>query len=240
METNEAVRIEADLAKSQALAEREHAATLVVTNPEEYRVAVAALKECSSKHREVEAMRKRATAPLDEAKRTIMDWFRPAVDNLTSAIGTIRKAIAKYEADQKKREAEAAAKYAIALPTEKAEAKAELVRAFEGSVEKIDGVTKKTIWRFEIVEPTLAEKLVDEIIAIGIRTPGDDVNEMAKALDKIDKLARQLEHLVEYLVPNEKAIGALVRQMKQDTVIPGVRVYAETSLAVSGGEQDHE
>lgn len=200
-EANEAVRIEADLAKTQALAEKEHASALTVTTPEEYRVAVEALKQASAKHREIDAARKKATGPLDVAKKQIQEWFRPALDNLDGAILSIRRAIAAYEAEQKRREAEAAAAYARALPAEKAEAKAALVSAFETSVEKIDGVAKRTIWKFEVID----EKQIPR----------------------------------EYLVVDEKRIGGVVRAMKGEVVIPGVRVYAETSLAIGGGE-NHE
>lgn len=37
-----------------------------------------------------------------------------------------------------------------------------------------------------------------------------------------------------WLVPNEQAIGAYVRQMRGDACIPGVEVYAEDSIAAAG------
>jgi len=197
MEATESVKIEADLAKAQALVEREHAVALTVTTPEEYRVAAEALKQTCAKHRQIDEQRKKATKPLDEAKRQIMDWFRPALDNLDSAISSIRRGLARYEAEQRERESAATVAYA----NERSEgAKLQLVKAFEGSIEKIEGITPRTIWKFEITD----EKLIPR----------------------------------EYLLVDEKRIGQIVRAMKQDTVIPGVRAYAETSLAVTGGESN--
>lgn len=200
MEATEAVKIEADLAKAQALVEREHAVALTVTTPEEYRVAAEALKQTCAKHRQIDEQRKKATKPLDEAKRQIMDWFRPALDNLDSAIMSIRRGLTSYEAEQKKREDAAAAAYATASGAEREAAKVQLVATFNNTVEKIEGVTKRTIWKFEITDPTAIPR--------------------------------------EYLAIDEKKIGAVVRALKADASIPGVRVYAETSLAISGGDNE--
>lgn len=231
----EAVRIEADLAKAQALEEREHAAQLVVTTPDEYRVAVEALKQATAKHREIEAQRKKATAPLDEAKKQILEWFRPAVDNLTSAIASIRRALATYEGQQRQRESEAAAKYAA---TPSAETKADLVQAFKGTVESVQGVAKRTIWKFEVADDKVVESAISAIVdaAAGIdRTSPESVRDgLLAILAKTETLAA----IAPYLVLDEKRIGAEVRASKGEIVIPGVRAYAETSLAVNGADNE--
>lgn len=239
MEANEAVKIEADLAKAQALTEREHAAAIRVTSPEDYRVAVETLKQCSAKHREIDAQRKRATKPLDEAKRTIMDWFRPAIDNLDSAISAIRKAIATYEAYQRRREEAAATAYANAMPEMKDAFKTQLVRAFEGSVEKIDGVQKRTVWKFEVTDQKFLVNAFTEMCCAIERIKNND-RMVSDGLDEAMKHAEQIAALLPYVSLDEKKVGAVVRAMKGEVAIPGVRVYAETVLAIEGKGNDDE
>lgn len=94
---DEAIRIEADLAKREALTEREHAAALTLGSDGEYAAAVEALRVLSAKRAAADEKRKTATRPLDEAKKTIMDWWRPAMDNLDGAISALRKAIGAYD-----------------------------------------------------------------------------------------------------------------------------------------------
>lgn len=100
---DDAIRIEADLAKREALTEREHAAALTLGSDGEYAAAVEALRVLSAKRAAADEKRKTATRPLDEAKKTIMDWWRPAMDNLDGAISALRKAIGAYDAKREER-----------------------------------------------------------------------------------------------------------------------------------------
>ncbi len=112
---DEAIRIEADLAKREALTEREHASALVLGSDGEYAAAVEALRTLSHKRAEVDEKRKTATRPLDEAKKTIMEWWRPAMDNLDGAISALRKAIGAYDAKREERVKVEAARIAADL-----------------------------------------------------------------------------------------------------------------------------
>lgn len=112
---DEAIRIEADLAKREALTEKEHASALVLATDGEYAAAVETLRVLSEKRKEVDEKRKTATRPLDEAKKTIMDWWRPAMDNLDGAIGSLRKAIGAYDRQRDERVKVEAARIAADL-----------------------------------------------------------------------------------------------------------------------------
>lgn len=112
---DEAIRIEADLAKREAITEREHAAALTLTTDGEYAAAVEALRVLSQKRKDADDKRKTATKPLDEAKRVVMEWWRPAMDNLDGAISSLRKAIGAYDAKREDRVKVEAARIAADL-----------------------------------------------------------------------------------------------------------------------------
>ncbi len=149
---NEALKIEADLAVRQAQAERESVNGIVVTTPDDYRLAVATLKELAAKYRNLTKRRQEATKPLDAAKAAIMGWFRPAVDELELCLSQLRRQIAAYEDHQRKLEAEASADHVAAIAAGKAPDMAKLARAFSGAVSG-EGVTVKHPWDFEVTDP---------------------------------------------------------------------------------------
>ena len=84
----DALTIEANVARSAAEAELAHVLGLSVTTPEEKRIALETLKALSAKHRELETRRKEITAPMDLAKKRVMSLFKPALEKLDVAIST--------------------------------------------------------------------------------------------------------------------------------------------------------
>jgi len=182
MEQDE-IRIEADLAKREADTERLHALSFAITNGDEYKAAVNLLKELSAKSREIDEKRKSATRPLDEAKAAVLGWWRPAVDNLQSAISTLRKSIAAFDSARAVREHEVAAAAAKALVAGKPVDVAAMAEVFD---KQDSGVRYRTSWQYEIVDAALVPR--------------------------------------EYMQVNEVKIGTVVRALKDDCNIPGVRV----------------
>jgi hypothetical protein len=94
-----------------------------------------------------------------------MDWFRPKLDELVTAITKLRRVIAAYEADQKEREAIAVREYSAALVAGKPTDKEALAKVFSTSVESVEGVSKRTVWKFRITDEAAVPReflLVDE------------------------------------------------------------------------------
>lgn len=148
---DDAMRIEAELAARDAQAESAHITALTIDTPEEFRIGLAALKELSAKHRELETKRKEATKPLDDAKKAIMAWFRPAVDSLDGAIRTLRFRLGQYEAHAAERERSAAEKYGKALAAGERPDPTVLAAAFSPAVE-LDGAQRRTVWKHRITD----------------------------------------------------------------------------------------
>lgn len=196
METS-ALEIEAQLARRQADAELEHVVEIAkMPGADGYRIATETLKHLAEKSRNLLARRQALTKPLDESKKNIIAEFRPASDRLDKAIAILRAALSKHDAAAKERiqiATEEAAKQLRAGNTAAAMAIATEAAA-SAETDAAEGISKRTIWRFEITD--------------------------------LAALPR------EYLIPDEKRIGAVVRAMKGDAQIAGVRVYPETIVAV--------
>ena len=81
-----------------------------IVDQESLELAKDEMNAMSKRVKELEAMRKSITAPLDTAKKGVMDLFRPPVDGYKTAIAQIKTAIADYLLKQEREAAEARAK----------------------------------------------------------------------------------------------------------------------------------
>lgn len=168
----------------------------------------------------IEKERKKATDPLDEVKKTIMGWFKPAKDNLEKAIQIKGSAMMAWDnkkqeltrienarlADIARKEAEKLAERARkAQESGKVEKAAELlaqaqmkqavVPTVQAEAPKIAGLTTRDNWTFEVVDINLVPR--------------------------------------EYLCTDDKKIGQVVRATKGTLAIPGIKVIKETKMAGS-------
>lgn len=146
--TNEATRIEATVATSAAQRALQFATDLVIDGPETYRQAAEELKAVAAASRTIDAERKKATRPLDEAKQTIIGWWRQAVDDTNKAIVCLRRKIEKYDAERSERELAAAREAAQALIAGKPLDHAKLSAVFSDS----PGVTIRKTWKARVVD----------------------------------------------------------------------------------------
>jgi hypothetical protein len=82
--------------------------------------------------------------------------------------------------------------------------------ALTATAPKAAGIASRQNWKFEVTS-------LEQLVAACAGVP-------------VDKLARR--ELLVYLTTDDKAIGGVAKALKAETRIPGVRVYAEDSLAV--------
>lgn len=189
--------------------------TFAVANADDYAAGAEVLKTIKGLASDVEAQRKKITAPLDQAKKEVMDLFRPFTNALTDAEGKIKRRLIGWKSEQdriareeqrkaderarKERErlevqARAAAEAGRAERAETLRQRAEVVVSAPPTTvaPKVSGISERTAWKFEIVD---ASKVPDK-----------------------------------YKTIDEKKIGGVVRALKGDTDIPGIRVYEEAVL----------
>lgn len=126
------------------------ALAFVIEDAESYRVAVETLRELANKAKEIDTKRKSATRPLDDAKKEIISWWQPAVDRISEASVSLRRAIVEYDAKQQEREQAVARAAAAALVAGKPVDTAAMAAVF--AQEKPAGIAIKKVWRFRITD----------------------------------------------------------------------------------------
>lgn len=187
-----------------------------VATAEHYASGAEVLKTIKGLSKDVEEQRKKITQPLDQAKKQVMDLFRPLTDTLTGAERTIKQRLVKWSSEQERirREEQRKADEKARKERERLEKQAEAARQ-KGREDRaqtledraistvaappppaapqVAGIQTRSLWRFRITDPT-------------------------KVPDK-------------YKIVDEKKIGGVVRALKGDTEIPGVEVWEEQSMA---------
>lgn len=205
----------------------QEADSVVVKSHDDYESAGSILKKIKDKSRDLEALRKTITSPLDTAKKAVMDLFRKPQDALESAERKIKSAMVTYvnEEDRKKREAQRKL-------DEEARRKEEAERA------KLE---KKAVKAEEKGDAALAEELRDQkqdvyvpATQIAVEQPKADGVKMREDYDFI--IINELEipramNGMRLLVPDEKVIRQLVKSSKGTVQIPGVRIIKKKIVA---------
>ena len=187
-----------------------------IENQEQYSLAQEIRKKINSRIKELEEKRKSITAPLDEAKKNVMDLFRAPITAYTEAKDITDTLLIAYDQEQENKRREEQAKLEREAEKKRQEAlqKAEAARAagkeaqaekYEQKAEqtvapviaataaKVEGVSYRTIWRAEVVD---------------FKTLPD-----------------------EYKVVNQSALDKVAMAMKGALKIPGVEFKSEKVVA---------
>lgn len=187
-----------------------------VTTAAEYTAAGEELKKVKAAAKRLDEIRKSMTKPLDAAKRAIMDFFREPETKLQRAESGIKRAMIAYSEEQERirREEQRKAEEAARKEREKLEAQAAKAAA-AGKIERAEQLEQRAA---TVVAPVI-QREAPKVTGLATREVWKFEIIDASALPR------------EYLTVDEKKIGAVVRALKGDTNIPGVRVWAEKSLA---------
>lgn len=177
---------------------------LKVTSRDECDYASSSLINIKSKVKALENRRKEITKPIDEAKKSVMDLFRPATDALKQIESIVKPKIVEFElkVQEQERKERAAAEEKARKAREKAEAAAEKARE-QGKDEKADmleqkaativpvvpvaqpkskGVSMRKTWKAEVtdVQKVCAAIAAGEIPASIIEFKAAELNAFAK------------------------------------------------------------
>lgn len=192
------------------------AQTYKVATAEDYANAGEQLKQIKAASKRLEDLRMGMTRPLDAAKRAIMDFFRGPEAKLKTAESGVKRAMIAYsdEQDRIRREEQRKADEAARKQQEKLQAQAEKAAA-AGRTEKALELENRAAMS---VAPVINRE-PPKVVGVS-----DRLNWKFEVTDSA-ALPR------EYTMPDEKKIGAVVRAMKGDTNIAGVRVWSEKSIA---------
>lgn len=171
-----------------------NAGNLSIVDQAGYNQAGDFLKTVKVKYAQLDTMRKNMTRPLDSVKRQIMDLFRKPLEYLAQAEQSVKRTMIVYvneqekirreqerklqqEADRKRqdalRKAEAARAKGQDAKAEKFENKADsvaLAPTLAPRVEQVNGISKRKIWKFQIVDGT---KIPREFLCVDEKKLGD-------------------------------------------------------------------
>lgn len=196
------------------------ASFIVITDAETLAFATSEMNAYAKRIKELDAMRKAITKPMDDAKKGVMALFKPAIERYTAAVGTLKDGIAAYQLEKQRIAAEAnadaerkaaAEREALKAEAEKAETAEErealmevasAVVAVETKAEKPEGVTLVKRWKAKVDDKAAFVRYVSE---------------HPEMLDCLDV--------------NTSAINAFARQTAGSVKVDGLTVYQDVSVA---------
>lgn len=193
------------------------AAAFEVDSPQLAELAAVDLRKINTLAKEIDDERKSITRKLDDVKASIINLFRPAVDYLTQAESTLKYALTKYlDAEEKKRREEEAIKRKAAE-----EAAANLREEADILASKGEADTARALNQQAAMLPAMVQADTPATSLTGISS-----SEVWN-IEIIDATIIPREYLeIDYI-----KIRKVVRALKAETNIPGVRVYSERQIS---------
>ena len=158
------------------------AKAIVVDSPEMAEIAASELVNIKARAKDLDEERKRITKPMDDAKKAVMDTYKPAIERLGQAETALKDAISSYQKEQRRLADLAAAEAArkaredaqkLAAKAEKLEAKgktedAEAMRnaaamtvaapVTVAAPTKLAGVSSRKAWKASVTDRAAAIK----------------------------------------------------------------------------------
>ncbi len=198
-----------------------------IRSNEDYQVAGEHLKRIKATTDSLIAERKKATSPLDAAKKVIMDWFAPTLMRLKLVDGAINSAQLFYRREQQRKiaadaERQRAAQIAEARRLEAISRQAEII----GRPDQADELRNRALdLRVATPEPTIELPKVEgqsvrkttHYRILDVEQMPDEFVEKTPRKDRLDTIAKM-------------AKGTLPARK-----IPGVEFYVDETLATSHG-----
>ena len=227
METDVSTEVQIKIAETKVLSDGY--SNYAIESAERYRGAAGDLKLIKEKTRELNETRMSLTRPIEDSKKRIIALFKVPLDCLTHAEGIVKRAMISWQSEQeKKRQAEMDRLAEIQRKeAEKLRRQAEKEAARVGSLKtqkaKDAAAAKAEELKVKAEDVTAivpeVESKVEDIAGISTRKVWK-----FKIIDQ-NKIPR------EYMIPDEKYIGQIVRVSKGDREIPGIEIYSEDIIS---------
>lgn len=210
-----------EVVEANALAERTEAAigAFKITTPAQYEESAGVLKKIKAGQKRLEELRTAITGPLNASLRAVNELFRGPADRLANAERGIKREITRYADEQERIRREEQRKVDEAARREREKLEQQAARAeASGKVEKAETLLQR------------AETVVAPVIQ---REPPRVTGISTREVWKFE-ITDPTKINPQFLMPDEKKIGAQVRALKGDAAAmigPGVRVYSERQIA---------
>ena len=196
-----------------------------ITTASEMEASGAILQRIKGRLKDVNSLRKGITGPMDEAKRRVMDAFRPATDRLTAAEHTIKGAIQIWSQEQDRLQRAEQARLDGIAEKERARLAEDAARAEEeGDTETAEVVREEATHVHVEQAPPAATPSGPVHIRETWKAEVTDLRALALAVG-------EGHHLLEFVQANMQALNAMARTQKGAMNIPGVKAVMEKSVA---------
>lgn len=190
-----------------------------ITSASDYVAAGDRLIEAGKLKKNLEATRLEITRPLDEAKRSIMNFFSQFTTAVDTYLTQTNAAMLAYkEAERRK---------AAALQAE-ADEKARKER------ERLEARAQKAIESGKAEKAELLLSQAATVVAPILHTEPPKVQGMRTVESWHYEIVDASQIPREYLIPDEVSIGKVVRALKANTKISGIRVFSSETNSRTG------
>lgn len=198
---------------------------LTITNQEQYTLAGDILKEIKTRIKELDDERKKITKPLDDAKKAVMNLFKPPTELLEKAEVKVKTSMLAHTEEQERKAREEEKRL-----REIAEKEAERQRkALEAKIMRAEssGKTEKAEELREQIENIAIPDI--PVVAPAIETP--------KGISYRDKWTAEVVDFKalpdEYKIANQQALDKVAQATKGALTIPGVKFKSEKIVVSS-------
>ncbi len=239
----------------------EVAETYVIDSPLMFAEAGEELKRIKAKSKELNDKRVAITKPLDDAKKAVMDLFRKPVEILSQAELVLKNSIVNYQEEQARIARLEQQKQAEAQRIEREALEAKARAAEEAARKEAEELQRKANEAAKNGNEAEAQKMAEQAqlafqtgqaqanviaqeasamnapvtVAAPSKVSGISMRETWKAevTDKeaLVKFIATNPHLLNLVDVNNSAVNQMAKAMKGNLNIPGVRAYAEKSVA---------
>ena len=203
------------------------AKAIKVDSPEMAEIAAAELVNIKARVKDLDEERKRITKPMDDAKKAVMDIYKPAIERLGQAETALKDAISNYQKEQR-RLADLAAAEAARKAREEAQKLAAKAEKLEAKGKTEDAEAMRNVAAMTVAAPVTVAAPT-KLAGVSLRkTWKASVTDRAAAIKAMaDNPAYQ--HL---LTIDESALNKLAAAMKNPNCpIAGVVFYEDSVIS---------
>lgn len=187
--------------------------------------AATVLSNAKKRVAALEERRKLITKPLDDAKKSVLDLFRPATDAYTSLERIIKPKIANYHNEQDRIRREAQAKAEEEARKERAKLEAQAAKAREkGKEERAEALEMKAATTVAVAPIVAPQKIVGASVRKVWSAEVTDVIELCKAI-----VAGEIPPSVVDFKQSE--LNRLATTWQNNRVFPGLRISQQSVVA---------
>ncbi len=197
----------------------------IVDSPEKYRTGADDVRAIKAKAKILEETKMSLTRPIEEGKKKIIALFKKPLDFLKQAEASVKKAMVLWDTEQEKKRLAEERRLAEIQRQEaerlRQQAAKEAARAESLKTEKAKSNAKAQ------AEKLQAEAVAVTAIAPVVESNAVEVSGISKRKNWKFRIINANDIPREYLIPDEKYIGQIVRASKGKKEIPGIEIYPE-------------